>query len=100
MRFLIASWDGGGNTPPAFNLGSRLVRRGHHVRMLGWEPMAARASAAGLLPEQVNPFTGGPLSVAPLAWSHAAYVDVCLGYCQALEALRADAGEEAERVAG
>jgi len=39
-RFLIASWDGGGNTPPAFNLGSRLVRRGHRVRMLGWAPMA------------------------------------------------------------
>jgi GH15 family glucan-1,4-alpha-glucosidase len=55
------------------------------------------ASVAGLLPEQVNPFTGGPLSVAPLTWSHAAYVDVCLRYCQALAALRADADEAAER---
>ena len=47
-RFLIVSWDGGGNTPPAFNLGTRLVRRGHRVRMLGWESMAARAADAGI----------------------------------------------------
>jgi UDP:flavonoid glycosyltransferase YjiC (YdhE family) len=47
-RFLIASWDGGGNTPSAYNLGSRLARRGHRVRMMGWHAMAAPAAAAGL----------------------------------------------------
>ena len=47
-KFLIASWDGGGNTPSAFNLGAWLVGRGHEVRLLGWSPMAARAEAAGL----------------------------------------------------
>jgi UDP:flavonoid glycosyltransferase YjiC (YdhE family) len=47
-RFLIASWDGGGNTPSAYNLGSRLVRRGHRVRMMGWHAMAAPAAAARL----------------------------------------------------
>jgi UDP:flavonoid glycosyltransferase YjiC (YdhE family) len=47
-RFLILSWDGGGNTPPAFNLGAHLVRRGHAVRLLGWPPMAGRAAAAGV----------------------------------------------------
>ncbi|MCW2899544.1 MAG: glycosyltransferase [Streptosporangiaceae bacterium] len=47
-RILILSWDGGGNTPSAFNLGARLVRRGHRVRMLGWETMAVRAAASGL----------------------------------------------------
>jgi UDP:flavonoid glycosyltransferase YjiC (YdhE family) len=47
-RFLIASWDGGGNTPPALNLGARLVRAGHAVRLLGWESMAERAAAAGV----------------------------------------------------
>ena len=47
-RFLIATWDGGGNTIPAFNLGSRLARRGHRVRMLGWSSMAGHAAAAGL----------------------------------------------------
>ena len=45
-RFLIASWAGGGNTPPAFNLGTRLVRRGHRVRMVGWPSMARRAAEA------------------------------------------------------
>jgi UDP:flavonoid glycosyltransferase YjiC (YdhE family) len=47
-RFLIVSWDGGGNTWPALNLGARLVRQGHQVRLLGWESMASRAAAAGL----------------------------------------------------
>jgi UDP:flavonoid glycosyltransferase YjiC (YdhE family) len=47
-RVLILSWDGGGNTPSAFNLGARLVRRGHRVRMMGWEAMAVRAAASGL----------------------------------------------------
>jgi UDP:flavonoid glycosyltransferase YjiC (YdhE family) len=47
-RFLIVSWDGGGNTPPALNLGARLIRQGGQVRLLGWESMAARAAAAGV----------------------------------------------------
>jgi UDP:flavonoid glycosyltransferase YjiC (YdhE family) len=47
-RVLIATWDGGGNTPPALNLGARLARRGQHVRILGWESMASRAADAGL----------------------------------------------------
>jgi GH15 family glucan-1,4-alpha-glucosidase len=32
------------------------------------------AQATGLLPEQINPETGAPLSVSPLMWSHAEYV--------------------------
>jgi UDP:flavonoid glycosyltransferase YjiC (YdhE family) len=47
-RFLIVTWDGGGNTPSAFNLGARLVGHGHQVRLLGWETMASRAAAAGV----------------------------------------------------
>ncbi len=47
-RFLIASWDGGGNTPPAYNLGARLIQGGHHVRLIGWDTMATRATAAGV----------------------------------------------------
>lgn len=46
-RFLIATWDGGGNTPPALNLAARLVQQGHQVRILGWETMASRAAAVG-----------------------------------------------------
>jgi UDP-glucoronosyl and UDP-glucosyl transferase len=40
-RFLIVSWDGGGNVPPALNLAARLTRQGHCVRLLGWESMAS-----------------------------------------------------------
>jgi UDP:flavonoid glycosyltransferase YjiC (YdhE family) len=47
-RFLIATWDGGGNTPPAFNLGARLALRGHRVRLLGWESMAQRSATSGI----------------------------------------------------
>jgi UDP:flavonoid glycosyltransferase YjiC (YdhE family) len=47
-RFLIATWDGGGNTPPAINLGMRLVRRGHRVRMIGWESLSQRSAEAGV----------------------------------------------------
>lgn len=47
-RFLIATWDGGGNTGPAYNLGSWLARHGHRVRMIGWGEMAPRAAAAGI----------------------------------------------------
>jgi GH15 family glucan-1,4-alpha-glucosidase len=39
--------------------------------LLEW--VAARAMPSGLLPEQLHPFTGQPLSVAPLCWSHAAF---------------------------
>ena len=34
-RFLFAMWDGGGNVPPEIGLASRLVERGHAVRVLG-----------------------------------------------------------------
>lgn len=33
-----------------------------------------RAMPSGVLPEQVDPYSGKPLSVAPLTWSHAAFV--------------------------
>ena len=33
--------------------------------------------ASGVLAEQVHPFTGKPLSVSPLTWSHATFVSTC-----------------------
>ncbi|MBP9773352.1 MAG: glycoside hydrolase family 15 protein [Candidatus Peribacteraceae bacterium] len=42
------------------------------------------ATVSGILPEQMHPFTGAPLSVAPLTWSHAVYVDTVLRYSQKL----------------
>src|SRR5690606_8034099 len=46
-------------------------------RTLAWA--AAKALPGGSLPEQLNPYDGSPLSVAPLTWSHATFVQsVCL----------------------
>lgn len=46
--------------------------------LLEW--VAARALPSGVLAEQVHPFTGAPLSVSPLTWSHAAYVTTVVEY--------------------
>lgn len=54
------------------------------IEMLQWS--VARALPSGVLPEQVDPYTGAPLSVAPLTWSHAAYV---LAVHQVLDRLKA-----------
>jgi GH15 family glucan-1,4-alpha-glucosidase len=42
------------------------------IALLEWT--VARALPSGVLPEQVDPYSGKPLSVSPLTWSHAAYV--------------------------
>jgi GH15 family glucan-1,4-alpha-glucosidase len=47
-------------------------RRDEARRFLEW--CAERAMASGVLAEQIHPHTGAPLSVAPLTWSHAAFV--------------------------
>jgi len=39
-----------------------------------------RSTSTGLLPEQVNPLTGDPLSACPLTWSHAEFVITVLNY--------------------
>ena len=42
---------------------------------LGWlEWVRAHALPSGVLAEQVDPYSGAPLSVSPLTWSHAEYV--------------------------
>jgi len=46
-----------------------------------------RALRSGVLPEQVDPFTGKPVSVAPLTWSHAAYVHAVHAVADRLNAL-------------
>ncbi|MDT3700435.1 MAG: glycoside hydrolase family 15 protein [Thermincola sp.] len=40
--------------------------------ILGW--VIRNAMPSGILPEQIHPYTGEPMSVAPLTWSHAEYV--------------------------
>lgn len=46
--------------------------RGRQDKAAGWIDWAiSHSSQAGLLAEQLHPFTGEPLAVQPLAWSHA-----------------------------
>lgn len=42
------------------------------LRLLSWA--ARRALPSGVMPEQVHPFTGEPVSVSPLVWSHDEFV--------------------------
>jgi len=46
--FLFATWDGGGNVPPAMGIAAELAARGHDVRFLGHRAQAERFAAAGL----------------------------------------------------
>lgn len=48
------------------------------IEPLRW--VAARASPARLLAEQLDPFSGSPLAVSPLTWSHATFVSAVLDY--------------------
>jgi MGT family glycosyltransferase len=36
-RFAFATWDGGGNVPPAVGIAQVLASRGHHVEFIGYE---------------------------------------------------------------
>jgi len=55
------------------------------VKTLEW--VAARALPSGLLAEQVHPYTGEPLSVSPLTWSHATLVATVEAYLEAYDRL-------------
>lgn len=56
----------------------RLGERGRAAETLSW--CVDRAGATGMLPEQVHPVTGAPLSVSPLTWSHAEFVRTVLDF--------------------
>lgn len=49
---------------------------------LAW--VEGRALRSGVLAEQVDPYTGEPLSVSPLTWSHASFVRTVLEYVEKL----------------
>ena len=46
-----------------------------------------RALLSGVLSEQVHPYTGEPLSVSPLTWSHGTFVQTVLEYVEKLSSL-------------
>jgi GH15 family glucan-1,4-alpha-glucosidase len=48
--------------------------------ILEW--VCGHAQPSGVLAEQVHPYTGAPMSVAPLTWSHAAFVETVLAYSE------------------
>src|SRR5205085_11650698 len=63
--------------------------------LVRWARSKARPSL--ILPEQIDPETGAPLSVAPFTWSHAQVVSVVRGYLDALRFLRRGTRENVVR---
>jgi GH15 family glucan-1,4-alpha-glucosidase len=55
------------------------------LELLKWT--ADHALPSGVLPEQIDPQTGRPLSVSPLTWSHAAFVTTVRQYQQKMAML-------------
>ncbi|WP_274649382.1 glycoside hydrolase family 15 protein [Paenibacillus humicola] len=53
------------------------------------EWVVKHALPTGIVSEQVDPFTGKTLSVAPLTWSHAAYISTCVNYMDKMAQLKA-----------
>jgi len=48
------------------------------LELLHW--VADRALPSGVLSEQVNPYTNEPISVSPLTWSHATFIEAVQRY--------------------
>ncbi|MFB6198733.1 MAG: glycoside hydrolase family 15 protein, partial [Halobacteriaceae archaeon] len=40
--------------------------------VINW--VVERSTSSGLLPEQLDPYSGDPVSVSPLTWSHSTYI--------------------------
>lgn len=55
-------------------------------RTLEW--VVGKSLDSGVLPEQLNPFDGSPLAVAPLTWSHATFVQSVCKYVRKHAKLR------------
>jgi GH15 family glucan-1,4-alpha-glucosidase len=48
--------------------------RAHEI--MAWA--TEKATASGIFSEQIDPASGAPVSVAPLVWSHAEYINTVL----------------------
>jgi len=62
--------------------------------LVRWARSKGRPSL--ILPEQIHPESGVPLSVAPFTWSHGQVVSVIRGYLEALHLLRSSGNEKSE----
>jgi UDP:flavonoid glycosyltransferase YjiC (YdhE family) len=90
-RFLIVTWEGGGNIPPAIALGCQLGRGGHDVRLLGPGSVGGAVSAAGL---RFVPYASVP------AWPEGVILEDDLGLVDTLlngDGVVRDVVEEARR---
>ena len=56
--------------------------------LLDW--VAARALPSGVLAEQLDPWTGAPVNVSPLTWSHAGVITTVHRYLSKLQELQGD----------
>jgi len=65
------------------------------LALLRW--CAGKALPSGVLAEQVHPYTGEPLSVSPLTWSHAAFVSAVQHYARVSARIKGRAHERAVR---
>ena len=59
-----------------------------------------RAHVSGVLAEQYHPYTGDPISVSPLTWSHSTFVAVCMEYLNKLARLGSNAHREDQALTG
>lgn len=62
--------------------------------ILKW--VADRALPSGVLAEQVDPVTGGPVSVSPLTWSHSTFVATVHNYLAKSDTLNAPVSASAD----
>lgn len=53
------------------------------LSLINWA--ADHALSSGVFAEQVHPYTGEPLSVSPLTWSHAEFVDTITNYVKKVD---------------
>lgn len=60
------------------------------LQKLQW--VARHAMESGVLPEQVDPLNGAPVSVAPLTWSHSTYVLTVVKYTEKYHQLLVEQG--------
>jgi len=65
------------------------------LALLRW--CASKALPSGVLAEQVHPYTGEPLSVSPLTWSHAGFVSAVQRYARTAARIKGRAQERAVR---
>jgi GH15 family glucan-1,4-alpha-glucosidase len=72
--FLTTTWLAEWYTARAGNRGELERAR----KLLEW--VAEHSMESGILPEQVHPYSGKPLSVAPLTWSHGAFILAVINY--------------------